>query len=77
LKSEKSAKVFNEGKEGWFGETAKPSLAEVANIGETNLAFEELFVCDPSKPHYGFNSWDAWVSALLLFLDVCARKYRE
>lgn len=75
LKSEESAKVFNEGKEGWFGETAKPSLAEVANIGETNLAFEELFVCDPSKPHYGFNSWDGWVSAFLLLLDVCARNY--
>jgi len=62
LKSGESAKVLDQGKEGWFGETAKPSLASVANIGKTNYAFEELFECDSSKSHYGFESWDHWVS---------------
>lgn len=63
LKSEKSAEVLNEGREGWFGETGKPSLASVGNVGETDYAFEELFECDPSKPHYGFKSWDHWVGS--------------
>jgi phosphatidylserine decarboxylase len=65
LKSPESADVFHEGKEGWFGPEAKKSLATTANVGVTDLPFEELFECDPSKPHYGFNSWDAWVRGLL------------
>jgi phosphatidylserine decarboxylase len=29
-----------------------------ANLGEGAKKFEEMFVCDPAKPHYGFKSWD-------------------
>lgn len=73
LKSPESAKVFHEGKEGWFGETAKPSLASVGNAGKTEYSFEELFECDADQPHYGFKSWDHWVSArrFLLFTFTC------
>ena len=61
LKSEESAKVLDESKEGWFGPTGKESLASVANVGKTDMPFEELFECDPNKPHHGFKSWDHWV----------------
>lgn len=65
LKSEESAHVLDESNEGWFGPTGKKSLASVANVGKTELAFEELFECDPSKPHHGFKSWDHWVGRRL------------
>lgn len=67
LRSPKSAKVLDDSKEGWFGPTGKQSLATVANVGKTELSFEELFECDPSKPHHGFTSWDNWVSDELAF----------
>lgn len=65
LKSPESAKVLDNSKEGWFGPTGKQSLASVANVGKTELSFEELFECDPNKPHHGFTSWDNWVSGEL------------
>lgn len=34
-------------------------LMEVANAPlKTSYKFEEMYQCDPSKPHYGFKSWD-------------------
>lgn len=58
LKSPESTYVLNDDKHtGWFGEDA---LEEMPN-------FAEEFVCDPSKPHYGFTSWD----------DFFTRVYRE
>jgi phosphatidylserine decarboxylase len=42
---------------GWFGKDAM----------ETMPNFAEEFECDPSAPHYGFNSWD----------DFFGRKFRE
>lgn len=36
----------------------KHDLALTANIGQTSYTFDELFICDPSKDHYGYKSWD-------------------
>jgi phosphatidylserine decarboxylase len=48
LKSPASTAVLNATSSGWFGPHA---LAKMPH-------FAEEFVCDPSKPHYGFTSWD-------------------
>ena len=58
LKSEDSRYVLNDDpKTGWFGEDAKKKMP----------CFAVEFVCDPSKPHYGFKSWD----------DFFTRQFRE
>ena len=49
LKSKDSTSVLNaDPRSGWFGEDAKKALPN----------FDKEFICDPSKPHYGFKSWD-------------------
>lgn len=49
LRSPESAYVLSDHpRNGWFGEDARKALPN----------FADEFVCDPSKPHYGFNSWD-------------------
>lgn len=58
LKSPESVSVLNEHpKKGWFGEDAKKAMP----------TFVEDFNCDPSKPYYGFCSWD----------DFFTRTFRE
>ncbi|XP_065909749.1 uncharacterized protein [Dysidea avara] len=47
LKSPKSCYVLTT--DGWFSATAMKRLGG---------NFEANFICDPSKPHYGFTSWD-------------------
>ncbi|KAK3061807.1 hypothetical protein LTS18_005390, partial [Coniosporium uncinatum] len=60
LQSEESAKqVLTTNDDGWFSETGKKDLEVVANkAADQNGSFEEHFVCDPSKPHFGYTSWD-------------------
>lgn len=54
-----SAAVLGTGKTGWFGETGKRDLTAAANeAAETSLSFEKTYVCDPTKDHHGFTSWD-------------------
>lgn len=49
LASPNSAYVLNDDpSQGWFGQDAMKAMPN----------FEQTFVCDPSKPHYGFLSWD-------------------
>jgi phosphatidylserine decarboxylase len=44
---------------GWFGKTGMSDLLEVANQPyKSSMKFEEMYICDPSKEHYGFKSWD-------------------
>ena len=57
LQSPKSCYVLNKENWGWFG---KPAQAAMPN-------FEKEFICDPSAPHYGFESWD----------DFFTRKFRD
>lgn len=57
LSSPESSYVLNEDpKSGWFGQDAMKAMPN----------FAETFICDPSKPHYGFASWD----------DFFTRKFR-
>jgi len=57
LKSPESCYVLNNDPEtGWFGAKAMQKMKN----------FEAEFECDPSKPHYGFTSWD----------DFFTRKFR-
>jgi phosphatidylserine decarboxylase len=58
LASPDSAYVLNTNpRTGWFGEDAMKAMPN----------FVEQFQCDPSKPHYGFGSWD----------DFFTRQFRE
>ncbi len=58
LRSPESTYVLNnDPKNGWFGADAHKAMP----------LFAEEFVCDPSKPHYGFKSWD----------DFFIRQFRE
>ena len=44
---------------GWFGKVGYADLMAVANAPYgTHHKFEDMYVCDPSKKHYGFTSWD-------------------
>ncbi|KAL1884152.1 hypothetical protein VTK73DRAFT_6821 [Phialemonium thermophilum] len=59
LQSPESADVLGDHKSGWFGETGKRDLLQVANAARnTEYSFEEMYICDPSKEHYGYKSWD-------------------
>ncbi|ROV90807.1 hypothetical protein VPNG_09850 [Cytospora leucostoma] len=59
LQSPESAHVLGNDKLGWFGPHATHDVMEVANAPyETSHKFEDFYVCDPSKPKYGFKSWD-------------------
>jgi phosphatidylserine decarboxylase len=72
LSSEESAGVLGEGKEGWFGESGKKSLVQVANVGKSGLQeqpFEELFHCDPKAKHHGYKSWDDFFTRTFRFED--------
>ena len=49
LKSADSCYVLSDDPEkGWLGENAMKAMPN----------FTQLYKCDPSKPHYGFKSWD-------------------
>lgn len=61
LRSPGSAEVLSNSSNGWFGKTGYHDLTAVARVGPTTagtLEFEQMFECDPSAPHYGFQSWD-------------------
>ena len=64
LRSPASAAVLGDDSEGWFGETGHKDLTAVANVGETNHKFEEMFICDPSAKYHGFHSWDGFFTRL-------------
>ncbi|KDQ10821.1 hypothetical protein BOTBODRAFT_115323 [Botryobasidium botryosum FD-172 SS1] len=48
LASSESAHVLNEGSTGWLSPEAMENMPN----------FVESFECDPTKPHWGFTSWD-------------------
>lgn len=58
LGSPESAYVLGNDRIGWFSDHAVQDLATVANIGQASYKFEDMFICDPSKEHWGFKSWD-------------------
>lgn len=65
LKSEDSARVLDDGRTGWFGETGLKDLTIAARVGPTcaaeagkELEFGDMFVCEPKAKYHGFKSWD-------------------
>lgn len=55
---ESAAQALGNDANGWFNTEGSKDLTAAANdAAETQHKFEEMFVCDPSKPHHGFNSW--------------------
>jgi len=62
LMSEESAdQVLHANNQGWFNDTGKNDLETVANkAADQNNKFEEHFICDPSAPCHGYQSWDAF-----------------
>jgi phosphatidylserine decarboxylase len=65
LRSPSSASVLQRDHKGsWFSPHGHDELTFTANVGKTDKKFEELFQCDPAKPHYGFNSWDHFFTRL-------------
>lgn len=67
LSSSESTSVLNTSSAGWFGNEGLRRLTDTANISGTHSVFEELFICNPDAPHYGFKSWD----------DFFTRKFRD
>ncbi|KAB5536196.1 Phophatidylserine decarboxylase-domain-containing protein [Coniochaeta sp. 2T2.1] len=59
LTTPESAKVLSNHRAGWVGEVGYKDLMAVANAPyKTDHKFEDMYICDPSKEHYGFTSWD-------------------
>ena len=69
LQSPKSKEVLGKDSQSWFGEKGHSELVKTANIGETNLKFEEMFHCDPKDEHHGYNSWDEFFTRTFRFED--------
>lgn len=67
LDSADSVSVLSDGPDGWLSENAVSALNLKANNGVSNYTFEQLFICDPAAPYYGFKSWD----------DFFTREFRE
>ncbi|KOS17012.1 Phosphatidylserine decarboxylase proenzyme 3 [Escovopsis weberi] len=66
LQTPESAEVLEAHPEGWFGQTGVGDLLQVANAPySTAYQFEEVFVCDPAAPHYGFKSWDDFFTRMV------------
>ena len=57
LSTPASAGHLAEDEHSWFGPTGMIHLTKVANRGVTNHKFEDMFVCEPDKPHHGYKSW--------------------
>ena len=62
LQSEASTTFLTDSVNGWLSEEALEALKD--SHGNT---FQQQFICDPEKPHWGFQSWD----------DFFTRKFRE
>lgn len=40
-------------------------LVQVANVpNNTNMTFEQMYICDPTAKHMGFKSWDGRSTSL-------------
>lgn len=59
LQTPASASVLGDHELGWFGKTSMSDLMEVGNAPlQSNMKFEDMYICDPTAKHYGFKSWD-------------------
>ncbi|KAI1734113.1 Phophatidylserine decarboxylase-domain-containing protein [Xylaria scruposa] len=60
LTKEVSLKVITEESGGWLSPEALKVLEDDANLEGETLKFSQIFVCNPSEDHWGFESWDAF-----------------
>ncbi|KAI1109167.1 Phophatidylserine decarboxylase-domain-containing protein [Nemania sp. NC0429] len=60
LSTKASLKVITEAENGWLSPKALKTIENDTNLEGQKLTFAELFVCDPSKDHWGFQSWDGF-----------------
>ncbi|KAG9777176.1 hypothetical protein KCU88_g4599, partial [Aureobasidium melanogenum] len=60
LASPDSVSVLSTDPDGWFSEEALKVMGQVASEADPNhpVTFAQAFECDPSKPAYGYQSWD-------------------
>lgn len=58
LVSADSASVLSDAPDGWLSLNALSELTVVGNNGVSDYTFEQLYICDPAAPHYGYTSWD-------------------
>ncbi|MCJ1326819.1 hypothetical protein MMC10_003485 [Thelotrema lepadinum] len=66
LSSPASANVLNTSPRGWFSPSALSFIMKAtADHPPGTRHFEQEFVCDPSQPHYGFTSWNAFFTRAL------------
>ncbi|KAK3358486.1 phosphatidylserine decarboxylase [Lasiosphaeria ovina] len=58
-----SASVLNTSSSGWLNEIALGAIVKFAEPKPTNkLTFADIFACDPTKPAYGYGSYDAFMT---------------
>lgn len=63
LTSPESAACLDDSSTGWFSDTGRTDLTQVANLNapkEKQKPFEELFQCDPKAKYHGYTSWDSF-----------------
>ncbi|KAI2643728.1 Phophatidylserine decarboxylase-domain-containing protein [Xylaria nigripes] len=66
LKSPESAESLTTARSGWFSTYGRTDLMEVANAPMgTRHNFEDMYVCDPTAEHWGYESWDAFFTRSL------------
>ena len=58
MDSTDSVNVLKNTPEGWLSGKAISALTAAGNNGLSDYTFEQLYVCNPGDPHYGFTSWD-------------------
>ncbi|KAF7587813.1 hypothetical protein BBP40_006694 [Aspergillus hancockii] len=67
LRSPESTATLDDPLKGWFSNSALTALTASGNINGDMHDFDKIFVCDPTAPCHGFQSWD----------DFFTRKFRE
>ncbi|OAA53184.1 phosphatidylserine decarboxylase family protein [Akanthomyces lecanii RCEF 1005] len=64
LSSDQSTFVLCDEDDGWLSQAAMEELLQAVNTAHNApfqvCSFEQAFVCDKSRPAYGFRSWDAF-----------------
>ena len=67
MNSPDSVSVLTDAPDGWLSKEAVSAMIVQANNGVFDYTFEQLYICDPTAPYYGFTSWD----------DFFTRKFHE
>ena len=58
MNSADSVSVLTDAPDGWLSKEAVSAMIVQGNNGVSDYTFEQLYICDPAAPQYGFTSWD-------------------